>query len=113
MERSRKNTAGRLEYYEQVEDTVVQRAWLGIVGQDSSKHSKHASSHDKMDWLENEVTRPHGNTKKGSFYSAGGGLHGEKKQATQSRVTTGPQLARGQLAPRAKRSMSQGRTSQY
>lgn len=85
MERSRKNTAGRLEYYEQVEDTVVQRAWLGIVGQDSSKHSKHASSHDKMDWLENEVTRPHGNTKKDSFYSAGGGLHGEKKSKQLNR----------------------------
>lgn len=65
MERASKNSAGRLEYYEQIEDTVVQRAWLGIVGQDNSKHGKHASSHDKMDWLENEVTRPHGNTKKG------------------------------------------------
>lgn len=37
----------RLEYDEVFVDTVVQRAWPGIVGQDSSKHGKHASSHDK------------------------------------------------------------------
>lgn len=90
--------------------SVLGRAF---VGQDNSKHGKHASSHDKMDWLENEVTRPHGNTKKGFILFRGKKGSIARKQATQSRVTTGPQLARGWLAPRAKRSTSESRTSQY
>jgi hypothetical protein len=60
----RKTALGRMDPYEEVEGTVVQHAWPSSVGQDNSKHGKHASSHDDMDWLENEVTRPHGNTQK-------------------------------------------------
>lgn len=35
-----------------------------IVDRVNSKHGKHVASHDDMDCLENEVTRPYGNRKK-------------------------------------------------
>lgn len=84
----------------------------GVVGQGSSKHGKQASSHD-TDWLENEVTRPHGNTKNGFILFS---LEDStaRKQAAQPRVNTGPQLAMAQLAPRGRdRCHRGGRTSPY